>query len=158
MATWTVLNHWCWVAHICASKLTIIASDSGLSPALHQAIIWTNAGILLTGYYVAMYDYRPREDENKNLILNSKNLQWIAGTKPLHRSWFTNISVIINFLCLLFRYFWCYGGASILDEVLPWWIQYDSKAVWGMWSTEAWVEAMVVIMDGIFYDLGMVAP
>ena len=29
-------------------KLTSIGSDNGLSPGLHQAIIWTNAGILLT--------------------------------------------------------------------------------------------------------------
>ena len=35
------------MAHICVSKLIIIASDNGLSPARHQAIIWTNAGILL---------------------------------------------------------------------------------------------------------------
>ena len=33
--------------HICVSKLTIIGSDNGLSPGLHQAIIWTNARILL---------------------------------------------------------------------------------------------------------------
>ena len=33
--------------HICVSKLTIIGSDNGLSPGWHQAIIWTNAGILL---------------------------------------------------------------------------------------------------------------
>ena len=32
---------------MCVSKLTIIASDNGLSPGRHQAIIWTNAGILL---------------------------------------------------------------------------------------------------------------
>ena len=33
--------------HICVSKLTIIGSDNGLSPERRQAIIWTNAGILL---------------------------------------------------------------------------------------------------------------
>ena len=32
---------------ICISELTIIGSDNGLSPGRHQAIIWTNAGILL---------------------------------------------------------------------------------------------------------------
>ena len=32
--------------HICFSKLIIIGSDNGLSPDRHQAIIWTNAGIL----------------------------------------------------------------------------------------------------------------
>ena len=31
------------------SKLSIIGSDNGLSPARRQAIIWTNAGILLIG-------------------------------------------------------------------------------------------------------------
>ena len=43
------LTHWCWVTHICVNKLTIIGSDNGLSPGCHQAIIWTNAGILLIG-------------------------------------------------------------------------------------------------------------
>ena len=33
--------------HICVVKLTIIGSDNGLSPGRRQAIIWTNAGILL---------------------------------------------------------------------------------------------------------------
>ena len=41
------LTHWGQVTHICVSKLTIIDSDNGLSPGQHQAIIWTNAGILL---------------------------------------------------------------------------------------------------------------
>ena len=35
--------------HICLGKLTIIGSDSGLIPGGCQAIIWTNAGILLIG-------------------------------------------------------------------------------------------------------------
>ena len=43
------LTHWDRVTHICVSKLTIIGSDNGLSPGRRQAIIWTNAGILLTG-------------------------------------------------------------------------------------------------------------
>ena len=43
------LIHWGWVMHICISNLTIICSDNGLSPGLHQAIIWNNAGILLIG-------------------------------------------------------------------------------------------------------------
>ena len=34
---------------MCVSKLTIIGSDYGLSPDRRQAIIWTNAGILLIG-------------------------------------------------------------------------------------------------------------
>ena len=43
----TYLTHWGRVTHICISKLAIIGSDNGLSPGRRQAIIWTNAGILL---------------------------------------------------------------------------------------------------------------
>ena len=47
------LTHWGRVTHICVGicvgKLTILGSDNGLSPGRRQAIIWTNAGILLIG-------------------------------------------------------------------------------------------------------------
>ena len=46
---WYALTHWGRVTHICVGNLTIIGSDNGLSPGGHQAIIWTNAGILLIG-------------------------------------------------------------------------------------------------------------
>ena len=35
------------VTHTCVSKFTIIGSVNGFSPGRRQAIIWTNAGILL---------------------------------------------------------------------------------------------------------------
>ena len=46
------LTHWGWVANICVSTLIIITliiigSDNSLSPDRRQAIIWTNAGILI---------------------------------------------------------------------------------------------------------------
>ena len=34
---------------MCVGKLIIIGSDNGLSPGRRQAIIWTNAGIVLIG-------------------------------------------------------------------------------------------------------------
>ena len=43
------LTHWGWVTNICVGNLTIIGSDNGLLPGRRQAIIWTNAGILLIG-------------------------------------------------------------------------------------------------------------
>ena len=43
------LYHWGRVTHICVGNLTIIGSDNGLSPNRRQAIIWTNARILLIG-------------------------------------------------------------------------------------------------------------
>ena len=44
-----ILTHWGRVTHICVGNLIIIGSDNGLSPGRRQAIIWTNAGILLIG-------------------------------------------------------------------------------------------------------------
>ena len=44
-----ILTHWGRVTHICVNELTIIGSDNGLSPCRRQAIIWTNARILLIG-------------------------------------------------------------------------------------------------------------
>ena len=41
--------YWGRVAHICVIKLIIIGSDNDLSPGRRQAIIWTNAVILLIG-------------------------------------------------------------------------------------------------------------
>ena len=55
------LTHWGRVTHICVGKTIIIGSDNGLSPSRRQAIIWTNAGILLIG----------PQGTNPNVILNS---------------------------------------------------------------------------------------
>ena len=41
------ITHWGRVTHICVGKLTITGSDNGLSPWRRQAVIWTNAEILL---------------------------------------------------------------------------------------------------------------
>ena len=49
ICSWYCLTHWGRVTHICVGKLTIIGSDNGLSPERRQAIIWTNARILLMG-------------------------------------------------------------------------------------------------------------
>ena len=43
------LTHWGRVTHKCVGKLTIIGPDNGLSPGRRQAVIRTNAGILLIG-------------------------------------------------------------------------------------------------------------
>ena len=48
-ANHVITNHWGQATHIYVSKLTIIGSDNGLMPGRCQAIIWTNAGILLIG-------------------------------------------------------------------------------------------------------------
>ena len=42
-----LLTHWDRVTHICVRKLTNIGSDNVLSPGRRQALIWTNAGMLI---------------------------------------------------------------------------------------------------------------
>ena len=42
-----VLTHWGRETHICVGEHANIGSYNGLSPNRRQAIIWTNAGILL---------------------------------------------------------------------------------------------------------------
>ena len=47
--------------HVCVAKLVIIGSDNGLSPGRHQAIIWTNAGILSIGPLATKFSEIPIE-------------------------------------------------------------------------------------------------
>ena len=42
-----ILTHWGRVTQLCVSKLNSIGSDNGLSTGWRQAIVWTNAGVLL---------------------------------------------------------------------------------------------------------------
>ena len=51
-----LLTHWGRMTHICVSKLTSIGSDNGLSSDRRQAIIWTNAGILLIRSWGTNFD------------------------------------------------------------------------------------------------------
>ena len=44
-----IFTHWGRMTHICVGNLIIIGSDNALSPGRRQAIIWTNAGLLLIG-------------------------------------------------------------------------------------------------------------
>ena len=50
----STLNNWGLMRHIYVGNLTIIGSDYSLSPGRHQAIIWTDAGILLHQEQISM--------------------------------------------------------------------------------------------------------
>ena len=50
-----VLTHWGRVTHICVGNPIIIGPDNRLSPGRRQAIIWTNAEILLIGPWGTNY-------------------------------------------------------------------------------------------------------
>ena len=59
---------------MCVSKLIIIGSDNGLSPGRHQAIIWTNAGIVLIGPYDTNFSEILNEIKKMHLNVSSEKL------------------------------------------------------------------------------------
>ena len=51
------------MTYICVSKPTVIGSDNGLSPGRRPAIIWNNAGILLSVNFNRNLNIFIRENE-----------------------------------------------------------------------------------------------
>ena len=62
--------------HICLNNLTIIGSDNGLWPGMCQAIIRTNAGILLIGPSGANF----RECLIENIIFSFKKMRLLVSS------------------------------------------------------------------------------
>ena len=89
------LTHWGPVTHICLSKLTIIGSNNGLSPGRHQAIIWTNAGILL----IAPLGTNFREMFNKILYI----FMHFKMSSAKWRSFWLGLNVLRNLYKLGYR-------------------------------------------------------
>ena len=88
------LTHWGQVTHICVSKITIIGSDNGLLPGCRQAIIWTNAGILLTGPLVINLSeivIKIHTFSFKEMYLKMSSGKWRPFCLGLHvLKWFSN--------------------------------------------------------------------
>ena len=75
------LTHWGRVKHICISKLTIYGSGNGLVPGQCQAIIWTNAGILLIGplgtnFSESLFEINTVSFKKMHLKMLSAKWQW----------------------------------------------------------------------------------
>ena len=76
--TWT-LTHWGRGTHICVSKITIIGLDNGLSPGRRQAIIWTNAGIVLIGLLATIFSeilIGIETFSSKKMLLKMSSAKW----------------------------------------------------------------------------------
>ena len=75
------LTRWWRVTHICARRPTIIGSDNGLAPTRRQAIIWTNAGIMLIGSFGTksseiLIEIRTFSFRKMNFKMSSANWRW----------------------------------------------------------------------------------
>ena len=64
---------------ICVSNLTIIGSDNGLSPDRRQAIICTNAGILLIGPLGTSKELQRKFNRNSNIFVLQNALENVVN-------------------------------------------------------------------------------
>ena len=96
-----VLTHWGRVTHICVGKQTIIGSDNGLSPGRRQAIIWTNAGILLIGPLGTNFS----EISNK-LHFHSQKCVWKCRLRNVFHFVTSSMCQHTNYICIVVSQTW----------------------------------------------------
>ena len=77
------LTHWSRVTHICVVKLISIGSDNGLWPGRRQAIIWTNAGILLIGPLGTNINF----NRHPNIFIQENALEYVVREVASILSW-----------------------------------------------------------------------
>ena len=92
------------VAYLCVDKLTITGSDNGMSPGRHQAIIWTNAGMLLIASLGTNFSEIPIRIQTfpfKRMHLKMSSAKWrpfclglSVLTTPKHAEARTTIAII----------------------------------------------------------------
>ena len=73
---WVQLTHWGRMTYICVSNLPTIGSDNGWQPKQRQAIIWTNAGILLVGPSETDFSEIVIENVFKKMRLKMSSGKW----------------------------------------------------------------------------------
>ena len=96
-----VLTHWGRVTHICVGDLTIIGSDNGLSSGRRQAIIWTNAGILLIGplrtnFNEIIFEIQKFSFEKMHMKRSAKRQPFCLGLNVLTHWSLDKMSAILN--------------------------------------------------------------
>ena len=95
------------MTHICVGNLTIIGSDNGLSPGRRQAIIWTNAGILLIGPLGTNFSEISIEMQTfsfKKMYLKVSSAKWrpfCLGLNVLNNPWSNHVAVLVTVLATM---------------------------------------------------------
>ena len=134
-----LLTHWGWVTHICVSKQTIIGSDNGLSPDRRQAIIWTNAGLLLiwplrTNFSEILIEILTFSFKKVRLKVSSaKRRPFCLGLNVLSNILFPSavpVPLRLDFcpVCVLWEPRWSRWERSLL------WRQVGCVSDWRLWS------------------------
>ena len=102
------------MTHLCVSKLNIIGSDNGLSPGRHQAIIWTNAGMLLicplgTNFSGILFEYHTFSFKKMHLNMSSWKWQpFLSWPQCVKSTWFAicdyeTVSLGLNLLLVSYQ-------------------------------------------------------
>ena len=99
------------MTHVFVGKLIIIGSDNGLPPDRHQAIIWTNAGLLSIGPLRTYF--------SENLMSSVKWRPSYLGLNVLRRSlWSIVLLVRFNFyMPWLIFFVWYFNFSQILNLI-----------------------------------------
>ena len=102
-------SHWGRVTHICVRKLTIVGPDNDLSPDRCQAIIWTNAWILLirtleTNFSETLTEIHTCAFKNMYSNMSSGIRRKICGINVLKRTQFMLEFSYLDTFQALFRF------------------------------------------------------
>ena len=100
------LTHWGRETQLCICKININGSDKGLSSGRRQAIIWTNAGILLIGPLRTNFSEILREIHSfsfKKMHLKMSSAKWrpfCLGLNELTSDLVAHMCVNVSFTSL----------------------------------------------------------
>ena len=92
------------MTHICVSDLTIIGSDNGLSPGRRQAIIRTNAGILLIRPLGT--NFSENFNPNSNIFIQVNAFENVVCEKAAILSRPQCVNELLSLLCLECNQLW----------------------------------------------------
>ena len=115
------------VTHIYIGKLTIIGSDNGLSSGRRQAIIWTNAGILLFGHLGTKFS----EILNKFHTFSFKK-RHLKRSSVKRRPFCFGLNVLISWRCDYGSH--QYNGCTLPSLYMPLFSQLLKQATLTLWG------------------------
>ena len=151
------------MTHICVSKLIIIGSDNGLSPGRRQAIIWTNAGILLnrtlgTNFSKILGEIHAFPFSKIHLKMSSAKWRLFGlSLNELMQHW--KSFVVMNSYNPHVQYHWLRLRSNIVYVVLLWAvITYISWCLrltnWFVWQKHNFLRTLIICgrLDTIYID------
>ena len=122
------------MTHICVGKLSILASDNGLSPGRRQAIIWTNAGILLIGPLGTNFSEILIEINYIFIQENAfENVVWKMAAICLGLNVLTHSGLVLP-----------YGSTDVGQHWLSWWLT--------AWPSHYWNQCWLIVRDVLWHS------